>query len=244
MRSSQEPVWAITATYNEAENLPALAQALLALPAPPKLLVIDDNSPDGTGEIADRLAQEHPGRFACLHRPAKMGYASAHLLGIGYALDHGAEIVLTLDADLSHDPAVIPELTRALEDADVAVGSRYVPGGGTVNWGIERKALSRVAGVLVRLASGMKVADPTGGFRAYRASSLRQAGFRRVRQEGYAFLSEMLFRCVRAGGRVAEVPITFVDRRAGSSKLSKRIILEAALNLFSLAWRRITRWSP
>ena len=244
MAGTREGVWAITATYNEAGNIPALSEAMLALAEPPRLLIVDDNSPDGTGKLADDLAREYPRHFACLHRPAKMGYASAHLLGIQYALDHGAKFVITLDADLSHDPAVIPDLLAGLAEADVVIGSRYVPGGGTVNWGTDRRVLSRTAGVLVRLASGMRIADPTGGFRAYRASILRRAQFRRARQEGYAFLSEMLFRCVRAGAEVAEVPITFVDRRAGKSKLSQRIILEAILHLFTLTARRLRGWRP
>ncbi len=245
---SLAPVWAVTATYNEADSLPQLAEGFLALreeiSSPPKLLIVDDHSPDGTGDIAERLAADHPELFGALHRPAKMGYASAHQLGIGYALDHGARTVMTMDADLSHDPSRIPDMLRALEDADVVVGSRYVRGGGTVNWGIDRKIISRTAGVLVRLASGLEVADPTGGFRAYRAPILRAAKFRRVRHEGYAFLSEMLFRCMRAGGTITEVPITFVDRQFGRSKLSNRIILEAIGNLFSLAWRRATGWQP
>jgi dolichol-phosphate mannosyltransferase len=173
-----------------------------------------------------------------------MGYASAHQFGIGYALDHGAQTVITMDADLSHDPARIPAMLQRLREADVVVGSRYVPGGGTVNWGTDRKVISRTAGALVRLASGLRAADPTGGFRAYRAPILRAVKFRQVPQEGYAFLSEMLFRCDRAGGTIAEVPITFVDRRFGASKLSRRIILEAVGHLFTLAWRRLTGWRP
>lgn len=251
-RAVEGPVWAVTATYNEAENLPQLAEKMVALGAnqggplttPPRLLIVDDNSPDGTGDLADELAAEHPDLFAALHRPAKMGYASAHQLGIGYALEHGAGTVITMDADLSHDPERIPDMLAKLEEADVVVGSRYVEGGGTVNWGTDRKIISRTAGSLVRLASGLRVADPTGGFRAYRAPILQAAKFRLVPQEGYAFLSEMLFRCVRAGGTVAEVPIVFVDRRYGRSKLSKRIILEAVAHLFTLAWRRVIGWRP
>jgi len=242
--SQAQAVWAVTATYNEAGNLPDLAAGLLALPTPVSLVIVDDNSPDGTGDLADRLAAEHPGRFFALHRAAKLGYASAHLLGIRHALDHGAQVVVTMDADLSHDPARIPEMLAALAHADVVVGSRYVPGGGTRNWGAGRRLLSRTAGMLVRLASGLRVADATGGFRAYRAPVLTAARFEQVRQEGYAFLSEMLFRCMRSGARIVEVPITFVDRRYGRSKLSKRIILEAALSLFSLAWRGLTGWRP
>jgi glycosyltransferase involved in cell wall biosynthesis len=248
----EQPVWAVTATYNEAENLPELAARITALgreeggplERPPKLLVVDDNSRDGTGEIADRLAIEQPDAFAVLHRPGKMGYASAHQLGIGYALEHGARTVITMDADLSHDPERIPAMLEKLEEADVVVGSRYVPGGGTVNWGTDRKVISRTAGALVRLASGLNVADPTGGFRAYRAPILRAAKFRQVAQEGYSFLSELLFRCHRTGAEIAEVPITFVDRRFGHSKLSNRIILEAVGHLFTLGWRRITGWRP
>jgi len=248
MRIAAGDLWAVTATYNEADSLPELAKGILALAdvlgRPPKLLVVDDNSPDGTGEIADRLTAEHPEAFGALHRPGKMGYASAHQLGIGYALDHGARIVITMDADLSHDPARIPAMLEKLQEADVVVGSRYVPGGGTENWGADRKILSRTAGALVRLVSGLRVADPTGGFRAYRAPILEAAKFRQVRQEGYAFLSELLFRSTRTGGTIAEVPIIFVDRRFGRSKLSKRIIFEAIGHLFTLAWRRMTGWRP
>ncbi|MFW5866625.1 MAG: polyprenol monophosphomannose synthase [Armatimonadota bacterium] len=249
---AEETVWAITVTYNEADSLPELAAGITALGAEnggplaraPKLLVVDDNSPDGTGALADRLAAEAPEAFAALHRPAKMGYASAHQLGIGYALDHGARTIVTMDADLSHDPERIPDMLAKLTEADVVVGSRYVEGGGTVNWDTDRKVISRTAGTLVRLASGMRVADPTGGFRAYRAPILHAAKFRQISQQGYSFLSELLFRCSRAGGEIAEVPITFVDRRFGKSKLSNRIILEAVGHLFTMGWRRITGWRP
>ncbi len=243
-KAADVKAWAVTATYNERDNLPELAQGIVALERPVKLLIVDDNSPDGTGKAAQELAYEHPGTLAVLHRPGKLGYGSAHRLGIGYALDRGAEIVITMDADLSHDPAVIPQLLDALEDADVAVGSRYVPGGGTVNWGLDRQVLSRGAGMLVRLASGLHQADPTSGYRAYRAPILEAANFREATQEGYAFLVEMLFRCHRAGATIAEVPITFADRRAGQSKLSKRIILESAWRLLPLFWRRLTDWRP
>jgi dolichol-phosphate mannosyltransferase len=248
----EQPIWAVTVTYNESENLPELANRIAALSADnggplerqPKLLVVDDNSPDGTGAVADRLAAEQPDCYAALHRPGKMGYASAHQLGIGYALEHGARTVITLDADLSHDPERIPAMLEKLRESDVVVGSRYVPGGGTVNWGTDRKVISRTAGALVRLASGLKVADPTGGYRAFRAPILQAAHFRQIPQQGYAFLSELLFRCMRAGGEIAEVPITFVDRRFGQSKLSRRIIVEAVGHLFTLAWRRATGWRP
>lgn len=237
-------IWAVTATYNERDNLGELAERMLALPRPVTLLIVDDGSPDGTGQLADDLARAHPGHFLVLHRPGKLGYGSAHRLGISYALDHGAAVVITMDADLSHDPQVIPQMLQAMDDHDVVIGSRYVPGGGTVNWGWDRKILSRGAGVMVRLASGMPYRDPTSGFRAYNADILRRARFEDALQEGYAFLYEMLFRCHRAGARVIEIPITFVDRRAGISKMSRQIILESALRLVPILWRRITGWRP
>lgn len=244
MTTDAGSIWAVTATYNERENLGELARGLLALPDPITLLIVDDDSPDGTGELADELAREHPGRFTVLHRPGKLGYGSAHRLGIDYALHHGAQVVITMDADLSHNPEVIPDLVWAMAERDVVIGSRYAPGGGTVNWGWDRKVLSRGAGLMVRLASGMPYRDPTSGFRAYSADILRRAHFEEALQEGYAFLYEMIFRCHRAGARVTEIPITFVDRRAGVSKMSKRIIFESALRLFPIFWRRITGWRP
>jgi len=237
-------VWAVTATYNERDNLGELARGMLALPEPVTLLIVDDGSPDGTGEVADALARQHPGRFLVLHRPGKLGYGSAHRLGIDYALDRGAQVIITMDADLSHNPEVIPHLLRAMAEYDVAIGSRYAPGGGTVNWGWDRKILSRGAGLMVRLASGMPYRDPTSGFRAYRADILRRAHFEEALQEGYAFLYEMLFRCHRAGARVTEIPIIFVDRRAGVSKMSRKVILESALRLIPIFWRRVTGWRP
>ncbi len=237
-------IWVVTATYNERENLADLAESILALDLPLTLLIVDDGSPDGTGEVADELAEKHPGKFAVIHRPGKLGYGSAHRLGIDYALDHGADIVLTMDADLSHNPDRIPVFLAALEDHDVAIGSRYAEGGGTVNWGWDRKILSKGAGAMVRLASGMPYRDPTSGYRAYRAHILRDGHFEQALQEGYAFLYEMLFRCHRAGAQMTEVPIIFVDRQAGVSKMSKKVVFEAALRLFPIFWRRVTGWRP
>ncbi|MCD6360469.1 MAG: polyprenol monophosphomannose synthase [Armatimonadetes bacterium] len=244
MAGGSAHIWIVTATYNERENLGELARGILELSAPLTLLVVDDGSPDGTGELAEELAHRHPGTFMVIHRPGKLGYGSAHRLGIDYALDHGAEIVITMDADLSHNPEVIPDMLAAMQDHDVVIGSRYAPGGGTVNWGWDRRVLSRGAGLMVRLASGMPYRDPTSGFRAYSADILRRAHFEEALQEGYAFLYEMLFRCHRAGASIAEVPIIFVDRRAGVSKMSKRVVMEAALRLLPIFWRRITGWRP
>ncbi|HUS80942.1 MAG TPA: polyprenol monophosphomannose synthase [Armatimonadota bacterium] len=240
----ESSIWAVTATYNERENLGQLAEGMLALPFGVTTLIVDDDSPDGTGDLADGLAQSHPGRFAVIHRPGKLGYGSAHRLGIEYALDRGADIVITMDADLSHNPDRIPSMVDALADHDLVIGSRYAPGGGTANWGLDRRILSRGAGLMVRIASGMPYRDPTSGYRAYRADLLHRAHFEEALQEGYAFLYEMLFRCHRTGASITEVPIVFVDRRAGKSKMSKKIILESALRLLPIFWRRITGWRP
>jgi len=231
--------WVVVATYNEAENLPSLLEGLLSLPVPPGVCIVDDGSPDGTGDIADRWGAEHPGRVAVLHRAGKLGYASAHREGMSRALQQGAQRVITMDADLSHDPSTIPTMLRALDGADVVVGSRYVPGGRVENWSLFRVFLSRFGGgVVTRLLTGLRQADCTSGFRAYRAEVLQQADPWATTTDGYGFLVELLFRCQRLGARIVEVPIVFSDRRAGQSKLSRRIILESALLCFRLFAQR------
>ncbi len=234
------PVYVVTATYNEADNLPTLVHRLFELRLPLHLIVVDDASPDGTGELAEQLAARYPGKVTVVHRPGKLGYASAHRRALSMALNHGAATVITMDADLSHDPGRIPALMQALEHCDVVVGSRYVPGGRIEGWGWFRHFLSRVGGRFVtRLLTGLRAGDCTSGFRAYRAPLLRKVRFDQTQSEGYGFLVEMLFRCQRAGARICEVPIVFVDRRAGRSKLSKRIILESALLCFKLLGQRL-----
>lgn len=240
----QGDTWIVTATYNEAQNLPALTEQILGLPCDAGLVVVDDASPDGTGRLADELAQAAPGRVDVIHRAGKLGYASAHQQGIRRALDLGAQSVITMDADQSHSPGVIPSMIDELSSADVVIGSRYVAGGGTEGWPLSRRVLSRVAGAAFRVASGVRAKDPTGGFRAYTREILERAKFEEISQEGYGFLYELLFRCVRAGAVVTEVPITFTERRAGQSKMSGAIAVEAAWNLLSLFGRRVSGWRP
>lgn len=230
----------VVPTYNESENLPALADRLLALQPPIDVLIVDDASPDGTGEIGNGIAAREP-RFHVLNRTGPRGYAAASREGLRRAIDEGFEIVCTMDADLSHDPATLPSLVAAVEGgADLAIGSRYVPGGEiVVDWGPFRHAVSRMGSAYARLMTGAKVQDCTSGFRCYRASKLDSIRFEDMRSDGYSFLIEVLAALARARARVVEVPITYVDRRAGSSKISNSIVLEALLVTTGLGLRRI-----
>jgi dolichol-phosphate mannosyltransferase len=218
----------VVPTYNEAENLPALADRLLGLDLMLDVLVVDDASPDGTGGIADGIASREP-RFRVLHRTGPRGYAAASREGLRRSLDDGYDVVCTMDADLSHDPAELPRLVAAVsEGADLAIGSRYVKGGGlVVDWGPVRRAVSRLGSAYARLMTGAKTRDCTSGFRCYKASALATVPFEEMRSDGYSFLIEMLAALSRRRARVVEVPIHYVDRRAGSSKISRRIVIEA-----------------
>jgi dolichol-phosphate mannosyltransferase len=227
-------------TYNERENLEAMLRALEPLGV--RVLVIDDNSPDGTGEIADRLAAELD-FVSVLHRERKEGLGPAYLAGFRRALDDGAELVLELDCDFSHDPKDVPRLIAACEaGADLALGSRYVEGGGTENWGLGRRIVSWGGSFYARLLLGVRVRDLTGGFKCYRRQVLETIDLEAIHAKGYAFQIECTYRTLRKGFRVVEVPILFVDRTAGHSKMSRAIVLEAvarvpALRLAALAGR-------
>ncbi len=214
-------------TYNERENLEPMLRALGDLiGADDRVLVIDDNSPDGTGELADRLAQEL--RFVdVLHRPRKEGLGPAYLAGFRHALDAGAELVVEIDCDFSHDPADVPRLVAATEDADLVLGSRYVPGGGIENWGAVRRAISAAGSIYARLVLGVPVRDLTGGFKCFRRTVLEAMPLDAVHSRGYAFQIELTYRALRQGFRVREVPIRFTDRVVGGSKMSRAIVLEA-----------------
>jgi dolichol-phosphate mannosyltransferase len=213
-------------TYNERENLEAMVAALReVLPPDGIVLVIDDNSPDGTGDIADRLASEDE-RVLVLHRERKEGLGPAYLAGFKRALELGAELILELDCDFSHDPKDVPRLTAAAEDADLVIGSRYVPGGGTRNWGLLRRFISRGGSLYAQLILGVPVRDLTGGFKCYRRKVLETVDLGAIHSKGYAFQIETTYRAIRAGFRVVEVPIVFVDREVGGSKMSNAIVLE------------------
>jgi len=231
----------VVPTYNEAENLPNLADALLGLEPEVEMLCVDDGSPDGTGDIADRIAQENP-RFHVIHRTGQRGYSISSKEGMEWCLGHGFELVCTMDGDLSHDPQVIPKLVAAVEaGADLAIGSRYTEGGRIeVDWGPVRRAVSQSGSAYARLMVGTPTRDCTSGFRCYRASVLRKVPLRDIRSEGYSFLIELLAALRDLDATVTEVPITYVDRRHGASKISKTIILEALWRTTLVGVARVT----
>jgi dolichol-phosphate mannosyltransferase len=221
------PAWLVLPTYNEAENIEPLVEAVLAkLPPSARVLVVDDSSPDGTGRIADRLAAEHEA-VTVLHRPRKEGLGPAYLAGFRRALAEGAGYVLEMDSDFSHEPAYLPRLLDAAGRADVVVGSRYVPGGGVGDWGPLRRAISRGGSAYARLVLGVGVRDLTGGFKCFRREVLEAIDLDAVGSRGYAFQVELTYRAIQRGFEVVEVPIVFRDRRVGASKMSRSIVLEA-----------------
>ncbi len=237
--------WVIVPTYNEAENVEAISAAILAeLPAA-TLLVVDDGSPDGTGAIVDRLAAADP-RVRVLHRTAKAGLGRAYLAGFAVALDGGAHWVIQMDADWSHDPAATHGLLAPLQagDADLVIGSRYTSGGGVVDWGVLRRLVSRGGSLFARIVLRLPAHDLTGGFKAWRASTLGSVDFSGVHSGGYVFQVEMTYRAERAGARIREVPITFRDRRVGQSKMSRRIVAEALVVVLQLRWDELRGRGP
>jgi dolichol-phosphate mannosyltransferase len=224
-------------TYNEVDNLRPLVHALLEIPDV-DVMVVDDGSPDGTGELADALARVHRERVCVLHRSGTRGFGLSYVEGMKHALRHSnAEVVCQMDADLSHLPADLPRLIAASKDADLVVGSRYVPGGRVVNWPMRRLLLSRFANEYVRTLTRMRVRDITSGFRCWRRQTLIDIPLAEIRSDGYAFQVEMMWHAHRLGRRIVEVPITFVERRLGQSKLSSRVVAESA----ALPWRLLLR---
>jgi dolichol-phosphate mannosyltransferase len=224
----------IIPTYNERENIPPLVEALLRHDGV-RVLVVDDQSPDGTGDVADEVARQHPGRVDVLHRTSKRGFGRSYIDGIKRAIAAGADLICQMDADFSHDPARLPDLLAAAAYADVVIGSRYVPGGAVVNWPRRRRLLSRFANMYVRAVTHVKVRDSTSGYRCWRRDALASLPLDQFVSDGYSFLVEMLFVASRQGRRVAEVPITYVERREGQSKMSRGIIIESAIT----PWRLI-----
>jgi dolichol-phosphate mannosyltransferase len=230
------PVWVILPTYEEATNIERLvAEVRAKLPADGRVLVVDDNSPDGTGQIAARLAGEHEA-VDVLHRGAKEGLGPAYIAGFRRALAAGAGLIVEMDADFSHEPAYLPRLLETAGRADLVLGSRYVPGGGVTDWGPLRRAISRGGSAYARLVLGVGVRDLTGGFKCFRREVLEAIDLDAVRSRGYAFQVEMTYRAIELGFEVAEVPIVFRDREAGSSKMSRSIVLEAIWRVPLLRW--------
>jgi dolichol-phosphate mannosyltransferase len=238
-------IWAVRRviclpTYDERENLESMVRALGELGLEGlEVLVIDDSSPDGTGEIADRLADELPWVHV-LHREKKEGLGPAYLAGFAHALELGADFVFEMDCDFSHDPADVPRLAAAAEQADLALGSRYVSGGGTRNWGFVRRFISRGGSLYAQVLLQLGIRDLTGGFKCYRRVVLETIDLSAIDSRGYAFQIETTYRAIRAGFRVVEIPITFADREVGGSKMSKSIVAEAVWKVPALRFRALT----
>ena len=226
-------------TYNERANLEAMVQRLLGLRiAGLVLLVIDDNSPDGTGQIADDLAQRSPGVVSVIHRPSKMGLGTAYVAGFRWALEHGAQYIIAIDADFSHPPEIVPIFLEKVQGCDVVVGSRYVEGGSLDrSWGLRRRLLSWGGNFFARSIAGLPVRDVTGGFRCFRREALVGIDFESMKSEGFAFQVELAYLCHRRGFRVVETPIHFMERTRGESKMSWRIVWEAFWRVLELRLR-------
>jgi dolichol-phosphate mannosyltransferase len=239
------PAWLILPTYNEAENVGAIVRAARAqLRDGDHILIVDDNSPDGTGALADELAQELDG-VEVLHRPAKQGLGRAYLAGFAHALANGADFVLEMDADFSHDPTDLPRLIDAADSrgADLVLGSRYVPGGSVTDWGLLRRLVSRGGSWYARRILGVNVRDLTGGFKCFRRQVLETLDLEHIHADGYGFQIELTYRTIKAGFRVVEIPIVFRDRRVGQSKMTARIALEAVWKVPALRRRKTANLS-
>jgi dolichol-phosphate mannosyltransferase len=230
--------WVILPTYNEAENLERIVGAVLEqLAGSGAVLVVDDNSPDGTGEVADRLAASNES-VSVLHRHRKEGLGPAYLAGFRVALDAGAHRIVEMDADFSHDPSYLPKLIGAADHFDLVIGSRYVPGGGVTDWGPVRRFISRGGSTYARVALGLPIRDLTGGFKCFRREVLEAINLDTIEARGYAFQVETTYRAIRAGFRVVEIPIVFRDRAEGTSKMSRSIVAEAMWRVPAMRFRR------
>lgn len=222
-------------TYNEAENIQQIVPEILQWPYGFNILIIDDNSPDGTGVIADNMAKTYPG-VKVIHRDKKSGLGTAYKEGFKYALNEGADIIFEMDADYSHDPKALPLFLEKIKEYDVVIGSRYFTGISVVNWPLRRLLLSLMASLYVRIILGMPIKDCTAGFKCFRKEALQSIDLNKVKSNGYAFQIEMNYRIYKKGFKLAEVPIVFIDRHAGSSKMSRKIVLEAILIVWRLRW--------
>ncbi|MGC9359397.1 MAG: polyprenol monophosphomannose synthase [Anaerolineae bacterium] len=228
----------IVPTYNEAGNIVEISERVLAQLGVTWLIIVDDASPDGTGYLADQLRDQHPTRVRVVHRAGKLGLGTAYRAGFTEAMALGADRVITMDADGSHDPAIIPAMLAASADADLVIGSRYVTGGGARDWGWHRQILSSWANGVAHLTAGLKAHDATSGFRCYTSELLQRVPLDAIRSDGYSYLVEILYHCQMAGAKIAELPILFQDRHQGMSKLSRTEILHAIGTVLRLAWQR------
>jgi dolichol-phosphate mannosyltransferase len=242
---NQPDTYVIVPTYNEADNLDELVSQLLALPVNLGVIIVDDNSPDGTGEMADQWAAREPERVYVLHRPGKMGLGTAYIAGFNYGLDTlNAARLMTMDADFSHHPRYIPGMIELSEQYHVVIGSRYAPGGGSRNCAWKRVWLSRIANFVARMALGLRARDATAGFRLYRREVLASIPLDQIFSSGYSFLVEMLFLCQRRGWQIGELPIIFEDRRKGQTKISRQEVFKAQYTVLRLFMRRLRRGEP
>jgi dolichol-phosphate mannosyltransferase len=241
----QPDTYVIVPTYNEADNLDELLSQLLALPVNLGIIIVDDNSPDGTGQLADRWAAREPARVHVIHRPGKMGLGTAYIAGFNYGLlTLQAARLMTMDADFSHNPRYIPGMIALSEQYHVVIGSRYAPGGGSRNCSWKRIWLSRMANFVARAALGLQARDATAGFRLYRREALASIPLDQIFSSGYSFLVEMLFLCQRRGWQIGELPIIFEDRRKGQTKISRHEVFKAQYTVFRLFIRRLRRREP
>jgi len=222
----------VVPTYNERENIEELIEKTLSTSPDIDILIVDDNSPDGTGEIAEKIAKENP-RVKVLHRPGKMGLGSAYVEGFKWALKKGYDFIMEMDADFSHNPEDIPRFIEKIKEYDLVIGSRYTDGVSVVNWPISRLLLSYFANIYARTVTGVPIMDLTGGFKCFRREVLESINLDTIMSDGYAFQIEMNYRAYKKGFRITEIPIIFIERRAGSSKMSKKIVWEA----FWLVWK-------
>ena len=230
----------IIPTYNERDNIQKLIPLLMELNLSLSILVVDDNSPDGTGKLVNDMSEQND-RIQVLHRPSKLGLGSAYIAGFKHAIQQDVDCIFEMDADFSHDPNMIPEFLEKLETCDVVIGSRYISGINVVNWPMSRLLLSYFANFYTRIVTGMSIQDATGGFKCFKREVLEQIDLDHVRSDGYAFQIEMNFRCWQKGFRICEIPIIFVDRHSGTSKMSRRIIYEAIWIVWWLRLKRLFR---
>ncbi len=215
----------IIPTYNEIDNLRPLLEEIFSYAPETDILIVDDNSPDGTGDLADEIHNENP-RVHVLHRPGKLGLGTAYIAGFKYAIEHNYDAAFEMDADFSHDPRYLPDFLKAIENADVVIGSRYIPGGNTPNWSMLRRLISGGGNIFARFMLGIPVHDCTAGYRCYRREVLEKIDLDTIQSQGYAFQVELAYRVMKQGFKIVETPIVFMDRRVGKSKMSRKIVIE------------------